>query len=169
MIAGSDTTSTELTATIFYLVRNRAALEKVTREVREHFSDVEEIVSGAKLNELSYLKCCIDEAMRLAPAVPGALPRTVTQGGAEVDGVFLPEGTEVGTPCYSIQRHPSYFPSPNTFIPERWIEDSAIPLPSEPWWNGESRRRRWSSQERHSVPSPLARGVVSGRAWRLWR
>lgn len=132
MIAGSDTTSTELTATIFYLVRNRAALEKVTREVREHFSDVEEIVSGAKLNELSYLKCCIDEAMRLAPAVPGALPRTVTQGGAEVDGVFLPEGTEVGTPCYSIQRHPSYFPSPNTFIPERWIEDSAIPLPSEP-------------------------------------
>jgi cytochrome P450 len=127
MIAGSDTTSTELAATIFYLVREMRALEKATKEVREKFQDVEEIVSGAKLNELTYLKCCIDEAMRLAPAVPGALPRTVTQGGTEVDGVFLPEGTEVGTPCYSIHRHPSYFPRPNTFIPERWIEGSTTP------------------------------------------
>ena len=129
MIAGSDTTSTELTATIFYLVRHPAALEKVKAEVRNKFDAVEEIVSGAKLNELSYLKCCIDEAMRLAPAVPGALPRCVQQGGAEIDGVFLPEGTDVGTPCYSIHRQPSYFPHPNTFIPERWIEGSSISLP----------------------------------------
>ena len=126
MIAGSDTTSTGLAATIFYLLRNASALEKVTREIREQFADVEEIVSGAKLNELSYLKCCIDEAMRLAPAVPGALPREVTEG-FEIDGVYLPEGTEVGTPCYSIHRHPSYFPQPNSFIPERWIEGSTIP------------------------------------------
>ncbi|PMD34344.1 cytochrome P450 [Hyaloscypha variabilis F] len=130
MIAGSDTTSTELTAIIFYLVRNPAALEKVKEEVRGKFAAVEEIVSGAKLNELSYLKCCIDEAMRLAPAVPGALPRCVQQGGAEVDGIFLPSGTEVGTPCYSIHRHASYFPYPNTFIPERWIEGSSVTLPS---------------------------------------
>lgn len=126
MIAGSDTTSTELTSTIFYLVRNPSSLARLTQEIRGQFGDVEEIVSGAKLNELSYLKCCIDEAMRLAPAVPGALPRTVTQGGAEVDGIFLPEGTEVGTPCYSIHRHPSYYPSPNKFIPERWIEGSHV-------------------------------------------
>ena len=70
MIAGSDTTSTGLTAVIFYLLRNPAALQKLTTEIRSQFSDVEEIVSGPRLNELSYLKCCIDEAMRLAPAVP---------------------------------------------------------------------------------------------------
>jgi cytochrome P450 len=131
MIAGSDTTSTEMASTIFYLVRNPEALKKVTREVREQFDDVEEIVSGAKLNELSYLKAVIDEAMRLAPAVPGALPRTVTEG-FEIDGVFLPSGTDVGTPCYSIHRNPSYFPHPNTYIPERWIEGSIISLPDSP-------------------------------------
>ena len=126
MIAGSDTTSTGLTAVIFYLLRNPAALQKLTTEIRSQFSDVEEIVSGPRLNELNYLKCCIDEAMRLAPAVPGALRREVTEG-FEIDGVYLPEGTEVGTPCYSIHRHPECYRYPNSYLPERWIEGSVIP------------------------------------------
>ena len=136
MIAGSDTTSTEMASTIFYLVRNPSALAKATAEVRENFDDVEDIVSGGKINELSYFKCCIDEAMRLAPAVPGALPRTVTSG-FEVDGMYLPSGTDVGTPCYSIHRHAAYYPSPNTFIPERWIEGSQVTL------DGEGKKREW--------------------------
>jgi cytochrome P450 len=122
MIAGSDTTSTTLAATLFYLVRSPAALAKVCAEVRGAFTEVEEIVSGARLNELGYLKACIDEALRLAPAVPGAPPREVMEGGAVVDGVFLPAGTDCGTPIYSIHRQEQYYRSPEEYIPERWIE-----------------------------------------------
>lgn len=86
MIAGSDTTSTGLSSTIFYLVRNPHALKTITAEIRSQFSDVEEIVSGSKLNDLPYLKACIDEALRLAPPVPGAMPREVQTGGADIDG-----------------------------------------------------------------------------------
>jgi cytochrome P450 len=136
MIAGSDTTSTGLTSTIFYLVRNPHAVTRVQREIRAQFSSVEEIVSGAKLNELTYLKACTDEAMRLAPAVPGALPREVMAGGVEVDGVFLPAGTNCGTPCYSIHRQPTYYRSPLSFLPERWIEGAVChpTSPSSPSW-----------------------------------
>lgn len=122
MIAGSDTTSTTLAATLFYLVRSPSALAKLTTEVRNAFTEVEDIISGSSLNELTYLKACIDEALRLAPAVPGAPPREVMEGGAVVDGVFLPAGTDCGTPTYSIHRQEKYYREAQEFIPERWIE-----------------------------------------------
>lgn len=133
MIAGSDTTSTSLAATVFYLVRNPLAMRKLREEVRTSFDDVEDIVSGPKLNDLTYLKACIDEAMRLAPAVPGAIPREAMEGGVEVDGVFLPEGTNCGTPTFAIHRHPDYYHEPLAYIPERWIEGATCQTPQGSW------------------------------------
>jgi cytochrome P450 len=77
IIAGSDTTSTAMAGTFFYLANNPTALEKLYKEIRETFSDVEEIVTGPKLSGCSYLRACIDESMRMTPPVAGALPRQV--------------------------------------------------------------------------------------------
>jgi len=133
MIAGSDTTSTTLAATLFYLVRSPETLAKLTKEVRSAFSTVEDIVSGSQLNELVFLKACLDEALRLCPAVPGAPPREVMQGGAVVDGVFLPAGTDCGTPTYSIHRQPQYYREPEVYIPERWIEGATCKAAGVSW------------------------------------
>ncbi|KAJ5825239.1 Cytochrome P450 [Penicillium riverlandense] len=133
MIAGSDTTSTTLAAALFYLVRRPAALSKLSAEVRGAFNEVEEIVSGARLNELVYLKAVLDEALRLAPAVPGAIPREVMAGGAVVDGVFLPVGTNCGTPTYSIHRQEAYYRAAGTFLPERWIEGAECEAANAKW------------------------------------
>lgn len=133
MIAGSDTTATTLAGTIFYLVRNRHAMARLKQEVRESFNSVEEIISGPRLNELVYLKACIDEAMRLTPAAPGALPREAMDGGVVVDGIFLPEGTNCGTPIYSIHRQAQYYREPESYIPERWIEGAACLTGTASW------------------------------------
>ncbi|EAW08883.1 cytochrome P450 [Aspergillus clavatus NRRL 1] len=133
MIAGSDTTSTTLSATLFYLVRDPRALALLQKEVRDAFTSVEEIITGPQLNELVYLKACLDEAMRLAPAVPGAPPREILEGGASVDGVFLPAGTDCGTPTYSVHRQAEYYPEPETYIPERWIEGATCKTATESW------------------------------------
>ncbi|KKK12933.1 hypothetical protein ARAM_006916 [Aspergillus rambellii] len=133
MIAGSDTTSTSLAACMFYLVRHPHAMEKLKNEVRAHFEDVEEIVSGARLNQLTYLKACIDEAMRLAPAVPGSIPREAAEEMVTVEGVNLPEGTGCGTPAYSIHRRPEYYRQPLSYIPERWLEGSECKTATEFW------------------------------------
>ncbi|OIW26727.1 cytochrome P450-like protein [Coniochaeta ligniaria NRRL 30616] len=124
IIAGSDTTSTAMAATLFYLVRDSGALEKVTREVRETFEDVEDIHQGPKLGGCTYLKACIDEAMRLSPSVGGLLPREVLAGGTMIDGERIPAGVVVGTPHYAIHHHPDYYPQPFEFVPERWISGS---------------------------------------------
>ncbi|KAF3360750.1 hypothetical protein VdG1_01063 [Verticillium dahliae VDG1] len=121
IIAGSDTTSTAMAATLFYITRSPAALQKATEEIRSKFGDVEEIHQGQTLNSCSYLRACVDEAMRLSPSVGGLLPREVLPGGLTIDGGFIPAGTVVGTPHYTIHHNENYYSSPFAYEPERWI------------------------------------------------
>jgi cytochrome P450 len=126
IIAGSDTTSTAMAATLFYLVRNPSALAKASEEVRAKFDDVEEIHQGAQLASCTYLRACIDEAMRLSPSVGGLLPREVLTGGMTINGEAVPAGTVVGTPHYAIHHNAEYYPDPFSFIPERWVAGSSF-------------------------------------------
>lgn len=128
IIAGSDTTSTAMAATLFYLVRSSRALAKATEEIRSKFTDVEEISHGPTLGSCTYLRACIDEAMRLSPSVGGALPREVLAGGITVDGQSMPAGTVIGTPHYAIHHNEAYFPSPFEYVPERWLVGAVNPL-----------------------------------------
>jgi cytochrome P450 len=120
LIAGSDTTATTLAAVFFYLLRHPGILRTLRSEIEEKCSSVDDI----KLAEVSgspYLRAVIDETLRLAPPVPGSPPREVLSGGIQVDGIFIPEGAEVGVPFYAIHHSPEYFSEPFAFRPERWI------------------------------------------------
>ncbi len=108
--AGADTSSSALSATFFYLTRNPPALKRVQEEVREKFKgqDIEAINWGTELKSCVYLKACLDEAMRMTPAVPGLLSRTVLAGGIEIDGHKIAEGTEYAIPSspqFCIKNH----------------------------------------------------------------
>lgn len=121
IIAGSDTTSTAMAATLFYLTRNPHALKRATEEVRSKFSDVEGIVQGQDLGSCTYLRACIDEAMRMSPSVGGLLPRQVLSGGMSIEGEAIPEGTVVGT-CHYVMHHvEEYYSEPFSYAPERWM------------------------------------------------
>ena len=117
-----------MAATLFYLVRNPAALAKATGEVRPKFRDVEEIHQGPVLNSCTYLRACIDEAMRLSPSVGGLLPREVLAGGMTIDGESIPEGIVVGTPHYAIHHNAEYYPMPFSYTPERWMVGAQHPV-----------------------------------------
>lgn len=116
-----------MAATLFYLVRNPHALAKVQEEIRAKFNDVEDIIHGPTLNTCTYLRACIDEAMRLSPSVGGILPREILPGGMTIDGETLPAGTVVGTPHYTVQHNEAYHPMPYNYVPERWISGSVRP------------------------------------------
>ncbi|KAL2213169.1 cytochrome P450 [Sarocladium strictum] len=124
IIAGSDTTATTIASTIFYLTRNPHALETVTKEIRNKFDNVEAIKAGPELNSCSYLRACIDEAMRMTPPVGGALPRVVLNGGIEVLGDKLPAGVIVGCPIYALHHNVNFVDEPFTYRPERWDVDA---------------------------------------------
>ena len=125
IIAGSDTTSTAMAGSFFYLTHNASALARVTEEIRSAFSSLDEIVQGSKLASCSFLHACIDESMRMSPPVGGGLPRCVLPGGITVDDEFLPAGVDVLVPHYAIHHNAAYYPKPFSYTPERWLPNAA--------------------------------------------
>ncbi|KAF1351558.1 pisatin demethylase [Lizonia empirigonia] len=122
VVAGSDTSSSTLAATLFYLSENQEPYKRVYWEIRQKFASLDEIKLGAQLNSCTYLRACIDEALRMSPPVGGALWREVGPGGITIGSTHLPQGVDVGTGIYSLHHNTSYFHEPFRFNPERWLD-----------------------------------------------
>ncbi|KAL9633871.1 MAG: hypothetical protein Q9164_004434 [Protoblastenia rupestris] len=124
IVVGSDTTATSLISTIFYLLHHPSALSRVQIEVCATSTTVEEIRISAQLSSCRFLFDCIDEAMRLSPAVGAILPRGILPGSLVIDGNYFRPGIDVGVPIYCIHHDETYFPDPFAFNPERWLSES---------------------------------------------
>lgn len=132
IIAGSDTSSTVLAATFFYLVHNPRVLRKLAEVLRETFASVEEIrYSNPKVASLAYLQAVLNESMRMSPPVGAHIPREVLPGGATIEGIEVPATTIVGVPAYTIHHNEEYYRHPFDFWPERWIVDEDAGVTAE--------------------------------------
>lgn len=125
IIAGSNTTSISLCGFFFYITHYPRVYAKLVKHIRSTFASVDEIVEGRKLSSCQYLRACLDEAMRLTPAGPSELSRTILPGGLEVDGEIFPEGVNVGTGGWSNGHNHENYGDSNIYRPERWIVDEA--------------------------------------------
>lgn len=118
IVAGTDTTANTLTYLTWLVCRN----PEIKATLLEELCGLPEDFSDEHLKALPYLSQVIEEALRLYPAVPGGLPRSVPAEGAEVAGYTLPGGTTVCTQAYTMHRNPEAFPEPERFNPSRWAD-----------------------------------------------
>ena len=130
VIAGSDTTSIILSSFFFYIVRNPRSYNRLMEEIRSTFDSAHNIVGGPKLSSCKYLRACVDETMRIAPASPTELSRLVLAGGQMIEGELYPAGVTVGTSEWSNGRSDEYG-DPNVYRPERWIVDEEAGVTAE--------------------------------------
>lgn len=86
-------------------------MARLQEEVRSAFSRYEEIDSASTI-PLKYLKAVAQEAMRIYPPLPFALPRVVPEPGCHVDGQFLPGGVRISLffPLPCLLRRWYFFP-----------------------------------------------------------
>lgn len=124
IIAGSDTTKTAITATLFYLLHSPTTLQRLQDEIRTTFATIDDIRIGGQLSGCLFLYACIDETMRLTPSIGSTLMREVRAGGLVVDGEWFPPGTDIGVPHYALHHNEAYFSDPFAFRPERWLSVS---------------------------------------------
>jgi cytochrome P450 len=138
MIAGSETTATLLSGCIYLLQKNPRVQKKLQAEIRETFSDDEEITM-LSVSHLTYLDAVIQESLRLYPPVPIALNRKTPPEGAMVCGHWVPGNVyiprmcltyyltitqvAVGIPQFAAYHSPLNFADPESFIPERMLHE----------------------------------------------
>lgn len=116
---GGDMVAVTIAATFFYIKQNSRILQKLQQEVRTVFGS-QKPTSGPKLDGCTYLRACVDEALRMAPPGPGVFWRT-SSSHHEIDGVVLPAGTEFGVCIYAMHYNSAIFDEPMTYKPERML------------------------------------------------
>ncbi|KAK7212412.1 hypothetical protein V2G26_019590 [Clonostachys chloroleuca] len=122
VVAGSETTASLLSGLVFYLLKHPDIYDKLVKEIRSAFNSQEEI-SLDGVSRLEYMLAVLKEGLRMCPPVPMELPRRVPEGGHNISGYWLPENTRVGVSHFAAFMSSSNFRDPETFTPERWLND----------------------------------------------
>lgn len=91
MIAGSETTATTLSFTLFYLCKNQPVLAGLVDEVRSTFTR-EKDITFASTAKLRYQGAVLNESMRIKPAAPTSQPRLIPGKGEMIAGRWVPGG-----------------------------------------------------------------------------
>ncbi|KAL9092406.1 MAG: hypothetical protein Q9159_000914 [Coniocarpon cinnabarinum] len=116
IVAGSDTTSATLIFLFYQLARNPDTAERLYQELEG--LDITDVTA---LQQLPMLNGVISETLRLHPATPSAVYRETSQKGMVVGDTFIPGGTKIVAPRWTISRLESCFEDANSFVPERWF------------------------------------------------
>ena len=108
LIAGHETTASSLAW----------AFERLGQDPRVLGRLIEEIDAG----EDAYLTATIQETLRIRPVLPNVAPRLVAKP-IEIGGWTYPEGCSLVLNSYLIHHDPEIYPEPDTFRPERFLDE----------------------------------------------
>jgi cytochrome P450 len=110
LVAGHETTASELAWAIERLQRTPAVLARLTREVRAGADD-------------AYLSATVTETLRRRPVLANAEPR-LTMREVTIGGWTYPPGAILGVNAYLVHHDPAIYPDPYAFRPERWLDQT---------------------------------------------
>ena len=108
LVAGHETTASQLAFAFERLVRTPEVLARLTAEVRDGDGD-------------AYLTATVQETLRRRPVLPNAAPRLVMEE-IEVGGWRYPAGVCLVPNAYLVHHDAAIYPEPYAFRPERFLE-----------------------------------------------
>lgn len=103
--------------------------EKVRLEVASVVGE-DRVVEVTDSPKLPLLRAVIRETLRWRPPVPLGVPRLLEEDD-DWNGYYLPKGAIIHACDLALARDPKMYPDPETFRPERWLEQ-AWPTYKEP-------------------------------------
>ena len=109
LVAGHETTASELAWAFERLPREPAVLDRLTKAI-----------DGG---DESYVVATIQEVLRVRPVLPNAEPRLVVQE-CEIGGWRYPVGCALAVNAYLVHHDPDIYPEPYAFRPERFLDES---------------------------------------------
>lgn len=130
--AGMETTMYAMSTCCYHVLSSPRVLRTLKNELENAIPEPRNIPSLGVLEQLPYLTCTINEALRFAYGVTQRLHRTCptpivyssTQNNTEY---AIPSGYVVSMDHYSVAHDPWLYPEPYEFRPERWESGAKAP------------------------------------------
>ncbi|BFZ10432.1 hypothetical protein BsWGS_13471 [Bradybaena similaris] len=121
IIGAYETTSTTLQFLCYELAKHQNVQTKVVEEIKSVLGARAEVDYDACRN-LKYTEATINETLRLHPVF--SLLSRITECTTCINGVTIPANTVINIPLSNIGRDPEFFPDPESFTPERFLNES---------------------------------------------
>jgi cytochrome P450 len=122
LLAGHETTANALSWTLSLLARHPEAQARLHAELDDVLAP-DRRVGLADVPDLVWASAVVNEAMRLYP--PAWMMARRLLEDRTVCGYSLAAGSVLILSPYVVQRDPQWWPSPEKFRPERWLDDAA--------------------------------------------
>lgn len=118
--AGYETSAVTSSFTLYELAKSEKAQTKAIADVDAYLLKRGNKIDYDCVSELPFLEACIDEVMRLYPAL-NVITREVVEDYTLPTGLRLDKGVRIHLPVYHLHHNPDYFPEPEEFRPERFL------------------------------------------------
>lgn len=158
-LAGYETTSITLSWAIYYLGQNPDMMQRLRAEVDEVLGD--RLPNVADLRQLPYTQMILQESMRLRPPSYW-VPRTAAEDD-EIDGYFIPAGTNVVSLTYMYHHHPEEWENPTEFDPERFTPENSAKRHKFAWVPFGAGQRMCIGRDFAMMEGQLALAMVAQR------
>ena len=122
-MAGSDTTSLNLTWLLSILLNNKHALKQAQEELDLKVGR-DRWVEDHDIKDLVYLHAIVKETLRLYPPSPLSVPHEAMED-CHVCGYYVPKGTRLLVNVWKLHRDPRIWEDPEKFLPERFLTSHA--------------------------------------------
>ncbi|GFZ13328.1 cytochrome P450, family 82, subfamily F, polypeptide 1 [Actinidia rufa] len=119
ILAGSDTTSLNLTWLFSLLLNNRHVLTRAQEELDAQVGK-NRWVQDSDIKNLPYLHAIVKETLRLYPPGPLSVPHQATED-CVIGGYHVSKGTRLFANVWKLHRNPLVWPDPEKFEPERFL------------------------------------------------
>jgi cytochrome P450 len=127
LLAGHETTANALSWTWHLLAQNQDARAKLDAELDAVLGH--EAARVDQVPRLPYLRAVVQESLRLYPPVWVVARQSVASFPLGTD--TYPAGTRTLMVPWVMHHNPVWFPDPEAFRPERWLDGSARNLPQD--------------------------------------
>jgi cytochrome P450 len=130
-IAGSDTTASTLVALTYHVLSTPSIFARLRAELDDAIPSPDQAPDPKALDALSFLNALIEEALRMYPSATHRQDRVAPDTdliytSPSGSRILIPRGTIIGMTAPLLNRSPQLYTSPDTFSPDRYLDNPAL-------------------------------------------